>query len=404
MIPVLLIIIYLSFISLGLPDALLGSAWPVMYQELVVPLSYSGIIFMITAVGTVISSLCSDRLIRRWGTGWVTFVSVLMTAMAMLGFSITHSFVLLCLWAIPYGLGAGSVDAALNNYVALHYESRHMSWLHCMWGIGASIGPYIMGMVLANGKTWNTGYRTISLMQFVLALILCLSLSLWNREKMEQQPGKGRCEDSDSQVSQKAEDRPLTIAGILRLSGAKETMICFFCYCALEQTTGLWASSYLVMERSVPEITAAKFASLFFVGITLGRAVSGFITFRLKDDQMVRLGECIILFGIACVLLPVGGGISLAGFVLIGLGCAPIYPSMLHATPDHFGKEQSQAVIGIQMASAYIGTSVMPPLFGLLTRWLGTGILPVYLGGILAVMMVMHGRISRKKTGGADVL
>lgn len=403
MIPVLLIIIYLSFISLGLPDALLGSAWPVMYQELMVSLSYSGIIFMIIAVGTVISSLHSDRLIRRWGTGWVTFVSVLMTAVAMLGFSITHSFMLLCLWAVPYGLGAGSVDAALNNYVALHYESRHMSWLHCMWGIGASVGPYIMGMVLANGKTWNTGYRTISLIQFVLVLILCLSLPLWQKEKMQQQSkgSKGRDEKSDHP---KTQDKALTIVEILKLHGAKETMICFFCYCALEQTTGLWASSYLVMERNVPEITAAKFASLFFVGITLGRAISGFITFRLKDDQMVRLGESIILFGIVLVLLPVGSGLSLVGFVLIGLGCAPVYPSMLHATPDHFGKEQSQAVIGIQMASAYIGTSVMPPLFALLTRWLGTGILPVYLGGILAVMMVMHGKLSTKRTGRSEEL
>lgn len=389
MIPVLLIIIYISFISLGLPDSLLGSAWPVMYQELAVPLSYSGIIFMIISVGTVVSSLCSNRLIHRWGTGMVTFVSVLMTAAAMLGFSVTHSFVLLCLWAVPYGLGAGSVDAALNNYVALHYESRHMSWLHCMWGIGASAGPYIMGVALSAGKTWNTGYRTISLMQFALTLVLFLSLPLWHKERAEQQMDV----EGNGNTKSGAGDKVLTIAEIVRLSGAKETMLCFFCYCALEQTTGLWASSYLVMERGVPEITAAKLASLFFVGITLGRAVSGFITFRLRDDQMVWLGQVIILLGIICVLIPVQGALPLVGFILIGLGCAPIYPSMLHATPDHFGKEHSQAVIGVQMASAYIGTSVMPPLFGLITKWLGTGILPVYLGGILIVMMVMHGRI-----------
>ncbi len=385
MVSLLLAIIYLSFISLGLPDSILGSAWPVMYQELSVPLSYSGIIFMIIAVGTVVSSLSSDRIIRKWGTGRVTFVSVLMTATAMLGFSISHSFWLLCLWAVPYGLGAGSVDTALNNYVALHYESRHMSWLHCMWGVGASLGPYIMGLTLAQGKVWNNGYRTLSLLQFSLTVILFFSLPLWGKKKEKM--------EMTAENKTQTEAKKLGIFDVLRFAGAKEAMLCFFCYCALEQTTGLWASSFLVLERGIPEITAAKFASLFFIGITLGRAISGFITFRLNDVQMVRLGEVIILGGVVLMLLPFGNTLALFGFIMVGLGCAPIYPSMIHATPEHFGEEHSQAVIGIQMASAYVGTSVMPPLFGFLSRWAGTGILPIYLGVILFMMAWMHSRI-----------
>lgn len=377
----MLLIIYLAFISLGLPDSVLGSAWPVMYQELGVGLSASGAVFMIIAVGTVISSLCSDRLIRRFGTGKITAVSVLMTAAAMLGFSFSHRFWLLCLWAVPYGLGAGSVDAALNNFVVLHFESRHMSWLHCMWGVGASMGPAIMGAVLARGGLWNSGYRAISLLQFVLVAVLFGSLSLW-RQKTEGTADKG---ETKGEV--------LHLPALVKLPGAKETMLCFFCYCALEQTTGLWASSYLVTARGVAEVTAARCGSLFYLGITLGRAVSGFVTMKLNDDQMVHLGEGIIALGVLCILIPSANALALLGFVLVGLGCAPVYPSMIHATPAHFGRERSQAIVGVQMASAYVGTSLMPPIFGLLTRWIGTRFLPLYLGALLLLMAYMHSRI-----------
>lgn len=376
MIHLLLAIIYLSFISLGLPDSLLGSAWPSMYGDFGVPLSYAGIVSMIIALGTILSSLQSDRLTRKLGAGKVTAFSVALTAAAILGFSQSHSFWQLCLWAIPYGLGAGSVDAALNNYVALHFASRHMSWLHCMWGVGASLGPGIMGQALAGAGGWNQGYRIVGLLQLILTAILFLSLPLWK------QPAAGlRVENSAPALS---------LGQILRIPGAKAVMVTFFCYCALEQTSGLWASSYLVLHKGIDPGTAASFASFFFVGITLGRALSGFLTLRFNDQQLVRLGQGIIALGIAALLLPLGEEAALAGLILVGLGCAPIYPSLIHATPANFGPEKSQAIIGVQMASAYVGTCLMPPLFGLLANHLSPALLPLYLLAILLLMIFMH--------------
>ena len=385
MFQLLLVIIYISFISLGLPDSLLGAAWPAIYKELQVPVSYAGIIAMIISVGTIISSLQSDRLTRKLGTGKVTSISVAMTAAALFGFSISNSFWMLCLWAIPYGLGAGSVDASLNNYVALHYESRHMSWLHCMWGIGASAGPYIMGYVMTCGRTWNMGYLVISVLQIFLTFILIFSLPLWkNRPQIIDENG------------QKISAKALSLKEVLQIRGSKEIMVCFFCYCALEQTAGLWASSYLTLYKGTAPEMAAKFASMFFIGITIGRALSGFITMKLNDVQMIRLGQSLIALGILIMFLPFGQEASLAGFIVIGLGCAPIYPCIIHSTPAHFGADKSQAIIGIQMASAYVGTSVMPPLFGLIANHITVAILPVYLLAILVVMVVMHEQLNRK--------
>lgn len=380
MIQLLLAVIYLAFISLGLPDSLLGSAWPTMYRELNVPISYAGVISMIIAAGTVISSLQSDRLTRKLGSGKVTAISVGMTAMALFGFSVSHSFVWLCIWAIPYGLGAGSVDASLNNYVALHFASRHMSWLHCMWGLGASIGPYIMEYAISGGKSWHMGYRYIALMQIVLTLILFVSLPLW----------KMKNKDTKNEVPAESERKPLTLSEIIKIPGAKEVLICFFCYCAVEQTTGLWASTYLVLKKGLTAETAAKYASLFYIGITVGRAISGFMTVKLNDLKMVRLGQVIITVGIVAMLLPLGSTASLAGLILIGLGCAPIYPCIIHSTPAHFGADKSQAIIGVQMACAYVGTCVMPPLFGLMANYISVGLLPFYLLVLLIIMAVMH--------------
>ncbi|HIW50622.1 MAG TPA: MFS transporter [Candidatus Blautia intestinavium] len=386
MFQLLLVIIYISFISLGLPDSLLGSAWPSIYPELKVPVSYAGIISMIIALGTIVSSLQSDRLTRKLGTGKVTAFSVGMTAAALFGFSISHSFWMLCLWAVPYGLGAGSVDASLNNYVALHYESRHMSWLHCMWGVGATIGPYIMGFALTGGMTWNGGYRIISVLQIVLTILLAVSLPLWKGKKSA---------DSSSENSQ-ALPRALSIKSILRIPGAKEVMVCFFCYCAVEQTAALWASSYLALYKGVPAETAARFAGMFFIGITVGRALSGFLTMKLNDVQMIRLGQGLIGAGVLIMLLPLGAGASLAGLIIIGLGCAPIYPCIIHSTPDRFGADRSQAIIGVQMASAYIGTCLMPPLFGLIANHISVSLFPVYMLIILVLMTVMHELLTRK--------
>lgn len=385
MFQLLLIIIYLSFISLGLPDSLLGSTWPTMYLQLKVPVSYAGIISMVIAVGTIISSLLSDRLTRKMGTGKVTATSVAMTAVALFGFSISNSFWQLCLWAVPYGLGAGSVDASLNNYVALHYKSRHMSWLHCMWGVGASVGPYIMGYVMTNGGTWNSGYRVISVIQFVLTIILVFSLPMW----------KGRPVLSGSS-EEKEKSEVLSLRQVVRIHGVKEILICFFCYCALEQTTGLWASSYLNLHKGVSGEIAAKFAAMFFVGITIGRAVCGFITIKLNDVQMIRLGEALIGVGIVIMLLPLATSFSIIGFVVIGLGCAPIYPCIIHSTPAHFGADRSQAIIGIQMACAYVGICLMPPLFGIIANYITVALLPVYLLVILVLMVIMHEMLLRR--------
>lgn len=382
MVNLLLSIIYLSFISLGLPDALLGSAWPSMYKEFNVAISYAGIISMIISAGTIISSLQSDRLTKKFGAGKITAFSVAMTAAALFGFSITHSYLFLCVWAIPYGLGAGSVDASLNNYVALHYESKHMSWLHCMWGIGATIGPYIMGYAITNNN-WNAGYRYISIMQIVLTAILFFSLPLWNK--------------NDKENKEKINTKTLSLIEIIKIKGAKEIMICFFCYCALEATTGLWASSYLNIYKGVDIKTAASFGSLFYIGITVGRAISGFITIKLNDNQMIVLGEALILIGIILMIIPTVNTVSLIGFIITGLGCAPIYPSIIHSTPYNFGAENSQAIIGVQMASAYIGTLAMPPLFGYIANHISISLLPFYLILILALMFIMH-KLMIKKT------
>lgn len=381
MISLLLAIIYISFVSLGLPDALLGSAWPVIYPQMDVPISWSGIVFMIISVGTVISSLQSDRLTKWLGAGKITAISVAMTALALLGFSVSHSFVMLCVFAIPYGLGAGSVDAALNNYVALHFESRHMSWLHCMWGVGASVGPYIMSGAILRTGSWNTGYRIIGLLQVVLSAVIAFSLPLWKKKE-------GAGEDN-------AATEPIPLKQVIRFPGAKEIMLAFFCYCAVEQTVGLWASSYLVVHRGVPEVTATAFASLFFIGITVGRAVNGFLTFKLSDTRLIHLGQGLIAVGIVLLVLPLAQWVALVGFVIIGVGCAPVYPCIIHSTPVHFGKERSQAMVGVQMASAYVGTSVMPPLFGLLSNFAGIAMLPIYLLVILATQYIMYNRVVR---------
>ncbi len=383
MVSLLLPIIYMAFISLGLPDSLLGSAWPSMYPQLGVPVSYAGIISMIISLGTIISSLNSDRLTRALGTGKVTAISVGMTAAALFGFSVSGQFWMLCLWAIPYGLGAGSVDAALNNYVALHYESRHMSWLHCMWGIGTMISPMVMGAALAGGMPWTSGYRYIALFQILLTAVLFVSLPLWQKRTV-------------GTSGEEAAPTALTFGQVLHLPGAKEVMLCFFCYCALETTAGLWASSYLTLSRGVPAGTAASFASLFYIGITAGRAACGFLTLKFNDVQMIRMGQGILAVGVLALLVPGPQVLALAGLVLVGLGCAPIYPSIIHSTPDHFGAERSQAVIGIQMASAYVGNLAMPPLFGLLANNITPALFPFYLLVLLLLMVFMHEQLVRK--------
>lgn len=380
----LLIIIYLSFISLGLPDSLLGSAWPSMYGNLYVQISYAGILSMIIAGGTIFSSFFSGKVINHFGTGKVTTVSVLMTAAALFGFSISNSFILLCVWAVPLGLGGGSVDAALNNFIALHYKAKHMSWMHCFWGIGATTGPVIMSYFLFNGRSWNLGYRAISIIQFSLFAILIFAQPLWNKIKN----GAGHSKETPNSY--------LKLNDVLKLPGAKSALISFFCYCALELTAGLWGSSYLVVVKGINKETAARWIALYYFGITFGRFLSGFLTMKFNNRRMVRLGQFILACGIILLFLPFGNFSLLGGFFFIGLGCAPIYPSLLHETPMNFGSGNSQSIMGIQMASAYIGSTFMPPVFGWIGSQISYSLFPIFLGILMVIMFVMVESLNKK--------
>lgn len=383
MVHLLIVIIYLSFISLGLPDGLLGAAWPSMYEGMNVPVSYAGIVSMIIACCTILSALLSERLVNRLGTGGITAISVGTTALSLFGFYLSEQFWQICLWAIPYGLGAGSVDAALNNYVAVHYKSNHMSWLHCFWGIGCSCGPYVMSYFLTNGHGWNKGYFAIFILQIVLTFILVISLPLWKKKS--------------SEISGVGEEKhePLGIGKTISISGVKTMMLTFLCYCAIEQTAGLWAVSYIVFEKGISAEKAAEFGAVFFLGITIGRFVSGFLTARFNDVQMVRMGIAILTAGILFLFIPFSYIFSLVGLWLIGLGCAPIYPCLIHSVPGRFGSDTSQAVIGVQMASAYVGTALMPPLFGFLSGKMSIAIFPVCLIILLVFMLFLSERLNR---------
>ena len=396
MVTLLLALIYLAFISLGLPDSLLGSAWPQMHLDLGAQLSMEGIISMLISCGTVISSLFSEKIIYKFGTGMISAVSTLLTAVALFGFSVSGNFYMLCFLAIPYGLGAGAIDAALNNYVALHFASRHMSWLHCFWGIGAAVGPYVMGVAMSLGKGWRGGYLAISVIQLVLTIVLFAALPLWkiNQEKNEEI------------ITEKKE--PKKLKEIFKIKGVAFVLIAFFCYCAVEQTTGLWASSYFVINRGLSNHTAASFVGLFYIGITGGRFLSGFIADKFGDKKMIRLGICGILIGVVFLLIPANQLFSsykmlkeifpLIGLGFVGFGCAPIYPSVIHATPDNFGKENSQAIIGIQMAFAYMGVIIMPALFGIISQYITIALFPIYIMLITLVMFIMSEKMNKLKS------
>ncbi len=372
----LIAIIYLAFISLGLPDSLLGAAWPIMYQEIGASISYMGVIAMTISIGTIISSLLSNKLTHRFGTKWVTTASVFLTAVALFGFSFSKTILALTLFAIPYGLGAGAIDAALNNYVALHYSSKHMSWLHCFWGVGTIISPFVMSYALTN-YTWQTGYRIISLIQFTIAIVLLLSMPIWkvNNAKTIQ---------SNEKI------KNVGIIDAIKIKGVPSLLIGFFGYCAAEGTAMAWSCTYLVEAKNINEPTAAALASCFFIGMTVGRFISGFITDRLGDRKMILVGTFIIAIGIVLTLIPIDNHIlALIGLITIGLGCAPIYPCIIHSTPNNFGAENSGAIIGIQMASAYLGTTLISPLFGLLGKILGFAIFPIYLSVFFLLMLIM---------------
>lgn len=371
----LLILIYIAFISLGLPDSLLGSGWPIMHGAFSVPVSYMGIITMVISGSTIVSSLMSDKITHKLGTHVVTIISVFLTAIALLGFSFSTEFWMLIVFAIPYGLGAGSIDAALNNYVALYYTSKHMSWLHCFWGVGTIISPFVMSYALST-SVWNNGYRIVAMIQFGIGLLLLFTLPVWKV--------------NTNIVNEEENKKRVGLIEALKINGVPFLLLGFFAYCAVESTAMGWASTYLVEVRNITERRAAAFASLFFIGITFGRFVGGFLMDKLGDRNMIRLGAVILTVGIIGLLLPVEYEIAaIISFVVIGLGCAPIYPCIIHATPNNFGAENSGAIIGIQMASAYAGSTFMPPLYGLLGRFVGFKIMPIYLIFFVVLMIYM---------------
>ena len=372
----LLMMIYLSFISLGLPDSMLGSAWPAMNVSLNAPLWSAGLVQMLISFCTIISSLNSAKLIRRFGTGKLTAISVATTALALLGFSLAKNYAFLLLMAVPLGLGAGAVDAGLNNYVALHCEAKHMSWLHCFWGVGTIIGPMILSAVLRVGGSWATGYRAVGLIQCAVSALLFATLGMWKRGNIQQE-----------EYGAKA----LSVWEVLSLPGAKAGMVTFLCYCAVESTLGLWGATYISQVRGVDEATAASFGAMFYIGITVGRAISGFMAMKLLPKQMVRVGQALLALGCIFMMIPAGSTLSGIGLVVCGLGCAPIYPNIIQDTPVNYGTENSQAAIGVQMAFAYVGSTFLPSIFGALAGVGGYGLLPYFAISICVLMAVLFG-------------
>lgn len=368
--------IYLSFISLGLPDSMLGSAWPAMNVSLNAPLWGAGLVQMLISFCTIISSLNSAKLIRRFGTGKLTAISVATTALALLGFSLAKNYAFLLLMAVPLGLGAGAVDAGLNNYVALHCEAKHMSWLHCFWGVGTIIGPMILSAVLRVGGSWATGYRAVGLIQCAVSALLFATLGMWKRGNIQQE-----------EYGAKA----LSVWEVLSLPGAKAGMVTFLCYCAVESTLGLWGATYISQVRGVDEATAASFGAMFYIGITVGRAISGFMAMKLLPKQMVRVGQALLALGCIFMMIPAGSTLSGIGLVVCGLGCAPIYPNIIQDTPVNYGTENSQAAIGVQMAFAYVGSTFLPSIFGALAGVDGYGLLPYFAISICVLMTVLFG-------------
>lgn len=387
----LLIIIYLAFISLGLPDSLLGAAWPVMQKDFEAPLETAGFLFMTIAGGTIISSFVSGKILSRFGTGRIAFFSTLMTAGALMGFYFAPSVIWLFLWAIPLGLGAGAIDAGLNDYVATHYKAHHMSWLHSFWGVGATLGPIIMAQYIVGGN-WEDGYLTISSIQFLLALILLLALPLWKYVEISntaQKQDSVETKDGSYQVETER-TKPLQVKGV------KLSLAAFLFYCGAEAAMGLWGSSFLVNVKGLSPADAAKWVSLYYGGITIGRFITGFITFKMNNLTLIRMGQIIALAGASLLILPLPPVFALISFILVGLGLAPIFPSMLHETPARFGKKHSQTIMGYQMAFAYTGSTFMPPLLGFIASQSTIQVFPFFIVTFVIVMFLSTEKLNRK--------
>ena len=374
----LLAIIYIAFISLGLPDSVLGAAWPSMYRSLNVSEGSAGILTLLMYSGTMISSMASDKIIRKLGTGLVLVLSVSLTAIVMFGFSMAESFEALCLLALPYGLGGGCVDASLNNYVALHYKARHMNFLHCFWGIGTIISPLVMGSFLAHGGAWTQGYQAIAWFQTILVAILLCSLPLWKRES-----------NTDSHSST---DTSLSLKSLLSIPGVKASLAAFFCYCALETTLGLWTTTYLTTVKGTDIVLATQCGMLFYVGIAVGRFLSGIVSEQLGDIKLIAYSVITTILSLCALILPGIEGIVLYSLiVLAGIGCGPVFPSMVHHSPQITGPNGSQLLIGFQLAMASAGSISIPALFGLIVNHLSIALMPVFclLFTLLLAVMIL---------------
>lgn len=361
----LIAVIYLIFISLGLPDSLLGSGWPAMHAAFSVPSSYAGYVSMAISFMTIISALLSPIMIKRFHTKWIVIVSIFLTVMGLIGFSISTSYAMLFVFAVPYGMGAGAIDASVNHYVANNYSGSVMNFLHCFYGVGAVISPNIMAVALSKAS-WNEGYRWTAYIQIFILLICIISLPLWKKNESD---------------SNKQEEEVAGIREALKRPGVVLTLIAFFAYCSGEATCFLWTSSYFAgVKEGLTDHLIASFGSLIFGGLMLGRLISGFVSNRLGDRMLIRIGIFVEVVGILLVMIPVASFIPAAiGFVIIGTGMGPVYPAIQHMAPTNFGERYSAAVIGLQIASAYMGSTFMPMIFGNIQEKIGIGIMPFYL-------------------------
>lgn len=371
----LLVIIYIAFISLGLPDAILGVAWPEMMLEFGVPLDSTGLIFIVGTFSTILSSLASGFLIKKLGTSGITLISVFLTATALIGISYIPSFYWAILLALPLGFGAGSIDTALNHYVSLHYKSHHMNWLHAFWGIGATLGPIIMSAYFAASYSWRNGYFTLGIIQMVIFGIIVISLPLWKKQQ----------DESLANIDEHNDD--LTYKDVIKTKGVLLTMAIFAIYCAVEFSIGQWGASYLVSVRTLLPSVAGTMIGTYYAGITIGRIASGFISFKFNNLQMVLFGIVLFISTSLLMLFNVPIYILYVGFFLQGVGLAPIFPALTHETPKRFGGDKSQYVIGLQMASAYVGASILPALFGMIARMTSLQIYPFY---VLSIGIIMY--------------
>lgn len=384
MFSLLLPLIYVSFISLGLPDAMLGAAWPSMSITLGKSLADLGLVSMLSTLGAVISSFFSSKLIDRFGTGKVMAGSVLLTALGLLLYSLSRSYFLVCLLAFPLGMGGGAVDSGLNGFVARNYKASHMSWLHFMWGVGATLGPIIIGLGIRQTGSWPRGYLTAAILQGVLLLILLFSLPLWKKAEKQELADFGT-------------PHKLSLSSLLATPGLKTTMLAFFCMVGFEYTGSVWAASFLEEQKGFDAATSALLSSIYFFGTTLGRGVSGFIAMKVDSRKMIRYGLILAFCGALLLALPlVPREVALLGYLCLGLGNAPLFPSMTFLVPQRFGTALSQSVIGLQTAAAYFGSTLMPPLTGLFVRSTSLRVVPFMLLLLIAASWFFTGRIDRR--------